>query len=143
VNIAIVGSGYVGLVTGACLAELGNRVLCVDNDKTKTAGLKKGIIPIYEPGLKELIAQNVAKKRLRFGSSIEEAVKVAEVIFIAVGTPSMDNGDADLTGIEDVARNIALHMDSYRLIVEKSTVPVETGGWVKHTISTYQKKDAF
>jgi len=140
VNIAIVGSGYVGLVTGACLAELGNRVLCVDNDKTKTAGLKKGIIPIYEPGLKELIAQNVAKKRLRFGSSIEEAVKVAEVIFIAVGTPSMDNGDADLTGIEDVARNIALHMDSYRLIVEKSTVPVETGGWVKHTISTYIKK---
>lgn len=139
-KISIIGSGYVGLVTGACLAELGNRVLCVDNDKTKIAGLRKGVVPIYEPGLEELIVDNVSRKRLFFGTSIEEAVKGSEIIFIAVGTPSLDNGEADLTGIENVARNIAQAMSGYRLIVEKSTVPVETGGWVKHTIATYIKK---
>ncbi len=138
-NISIIGSGYVGLVTGACLAELGNKVVCVDNDAKKVAGLKKGIVPIFEPGLEELIANNVKRKRLYFTSNIKEAVKKSEVIFIAVGTPSLGNGEADLTGIENVARNIALGMDGYRLVVEKSTVPVETGEWVKHTLSTYVK----
>lgn len=139
-NISIIGSGYVGLVTGACLAELGNHITCADNDTRKVALLNKGIIPIYEPGLSELIRANRKKKRLVFISSIKEAVKNSEIIFIAVGTPSLDNGEADLTGIENVARNIALNMEGFRLIVEKSTVPVETGEWVKRTIQTYVKR---
>jgi len=136
VNISIIGSGYVGLVTGACLAELGNKVICVDNDDKKISRLKKGVIPIYEPGLEELIATNLKKKRLKFSSSIKEAVAGSEIIFIAVGTPPLSNGEADLTSIENVARN----MTGYRLIIEKSTVPVETGKWVHHTIKTYVKK---
>ena len=136
-NISIIGSGYVGLVTGACFSELGNKVICADNDAGKIESLKKGIIPIYEPGLKELISINTKNNRLKFTSSIKEAVNSSEIIFIAVGTPSLGNGEADLTGIENVARNIALNMSGYRLIVEKSTVPVETGMWVKHTIKTY------
>lgn len=136
-NISIIGSGYVGLVTGACFAELGNRVICADNDSKKITFLKKGVIPIYEPGLQDLIAANMKRKRLLFTSNIKEAVKDSEVIFIAVGTPSLGNGEADLTGIENVARNIALNLHEYRLIVEKSTVPVETGEWVKRTIQTY------
>lgn len=139
-NISIIGSGYVGLVTGACFAELGNKVLCIDNDAGKVASLKKGEIPIFEPGLEELVAHNVRQKRLSFSSSIKEGVAHAEVIFIAVGTPSLENGEADLTYIENVARSIAENINSYRLIVEKSTVPVETGKWVKQTISTYIKR---
>jgi len=139
-NISIIGSGYVGLVTGVCLAELGNKVICADNDNKKIIELKKSIIPIYEPGLEELVRNNLKKQRLSFTSSIIDAVKCSEVIFIAVGTPSLANGEADLTGIENVSRNIAINMSGYRLIVEKSTVPVETGEWVKHTISTYIKR---
>lgn len=138
-NISIIGSGHVGLVTGACLAELGNRVICSDNDNKKIASLKKGTMPIYEPGLEELIANNVKRKRLFFTSSIKEAMDKSEVIFIAIGTPTLGNGEADLTGIENVARHIAENLKSYRLIVEKSTVPVETGKWLKHTILTYIK----
>ncbi|MEK6727248.1 MAG: UDP-glucose/GDP-mannose dehydrogenase family protein [Candidatus Omnitrophota bacterium] len=139
-DISILGSGYVGLVTGTCLAQLGNCVICADSDNKKIAALKKGIIPIYEPGLEELISNNLEGKRLIFTSNIKDAVRNSEVIFIAVGTPSLDNGEADLTGIENVARNIAINMAGYRLIVEKSTVPVETGEWVKQTISMYIKK---
>ena len=138
-NISIIGSGYVGLVTGSCLAQMGNNVLCADNDVKKIAALKKGIIPIFEPGLGDMIKRNVIAGRLNFSSSIKEAVKKSEIIFIAVGTPPQGNGEADLRGVENVARNIALNMDGYRLIVEKSTVPVETGAWVKHTVSTYVK----
>jgi len=139
-NISIIGSGYVGLVSGACFAELGNQVICVDNDTKKMSDLKNGIVPIYEPGLQELVANNLKNKRLKFTASIKEAVKTSEVIFIAVGTPALDNGEADLTGIENVARSIAQNMDGYRLIVEKSTVPVETCAWIKKTIATYIKK---
>jgi UDPglucose 6-dehydrogenase len=139
-NIAIIGTGYVGLVTGAGFADLGNKVICVDNDKTKIESLKKLIMPIYEPGLEELVRRNCYEKRLFFTTNLKEAVKNQEIIFIAVGTPSKENGEADLTGIESVARQIALNMPAYRLIVEKSTVPVETGKWVEHTIKVYNRR---
>jgi len=133
-NIAIVGSGYVGLVTGICLSSIGHTVICVDNDEEKIRVLKKGGIPIYEPGLEELMIQQVKKKKLFFSSSIKEASSKSDVIFIAVGTPSKPNGDADLTYVENVAREIALSMTSYKLIVEKSTVPAETGKRIERTI---------
>jgi len=133
-KISIIGCGYVGLVTGTCFAQLGNQVLCIDNDLKKINKLKKNILPIYEPGLEELLKINVKKKRLSFSSHIREAVEKTEIIFIAVGTPSRADGQPDLTGIENVATQIAKNLKEYRLIVEKSTVPVETGEWVKHTV---------
>ncbi len=139
-NVGIIGAGYVGLVSGACFAELGHRVVCVDNDETKIKALKKLKVPIYEPGLTALVKKNVRRGRLTFTARILDAVKKAEVIFIAIGTPPKDNGEADLTGIESVARTIAKGMRSYRLIVEKSTVPVDTGRWVKHTVSINKRK---
>lgn len=139
-NICVIGSGYVGLVTGSCFADLGNDVICVDNDKSKVAALKKGTIPIYEPGLEELVKRNVKEGRLSFTSHLQDAVKKSEVIFVCVPTPPKDNGDADLTYVEIVSKEIALSMPSYRLIVEKSTVPVNTGEWVEHTINVYNKR---
>ena len=139
-NITIIGAGYVGLVTGACFAELGNNVTCVDNDAAKIRQLNKLKIPIYEPGLDELIKKNYRHKRICFSTNIALAVKKSPIIFIAIGTPPKENGEADLTGIENVARSIAKSMTSYCLIVEKSTVPVETGHWVRHTIEINKKK---
>ncbi|HAJ57389.1 MAG TPA: UDP-glucose 6-dehydrogenase [Candidatus Omnitrophica bacterium] len=139
-NIAIIGAGYVGLVTGACFAELGVKVVCVDNDTDKIKALNKLKIPIYEPGLEDLIKRNFRQGRISFTSDIDRAVARSQVIFIAIGTPPKDNGEADLTGIEKVATAIARSMTDYRLIVEKSTVPVETGSWVKHTIEINKKK---
>ncbi len=133
-NIAIIGSGYVGLVTGVCLAHIGHHVISVDNNPDKIKKLKRGELPIYEPGLQELMKECVKKKRLSFTGSIKDATSKSTVIFLAVPTPSKPNGDADLTYIENVAREIALSMDSYKLIVEKSTVPAETGNKIRRTI---------
>lgn len=139
-KICIIGSGYVGLVTGACFADLGNTVICVDKDEAKIKRLRQGMMPIYEPGLEEMVKRNVGEGRLSFGTSLKEGIKQSEVIFIAVGTPSRENGEADLTSVEQVSREIAISMPSYRLIVEKSTVPVNTGEWVEHTINVFNKR---
>ncbi len=133
-DIAIVGSGYVGLVTGVCLAHIGHRVICVDNDREKIRRLKAGRVPIYEPGLEDLMRELTRKGRLTFSTSVGQATKASQVVFIAVGTPSKPNGEADLTYVENVAREIALNMDSYRLIVEKSTVPAATGSRIRRTV---------
>ncbi len=133
-KVTIVGAGHVGLVTGACLAEVGNDVICVDNDKQKIEQIDAGVMPIYEPGLPELVGKNMKKGALRVTTSMEEGVNHALVIFIAVGTPPKTDGEADLSYIEMVAREVALHMDGYRVISEKSTVPVKTGEWVDRTI---------
>ena len=139
-KISIIGTGYVGLVTGSCFADLGNEVICVDNNVEKIALLKKGIMPIYEPGIEELVRRNRKNGRLVFSASIKEGVKKSDIIFIAVGTPPKDNGEADLSSIEKVSCEIARAMTSYKLIVEKSTVPVETGKWVEHTIKINSKR---
>ena len=139
-NIAIIGAGYVGLVTGACFAELGNKVICVDNDTEKIALLKKFKMPFFEKGLDRMVKKNVLAKRLIFTDSIEYAVKKSLVIFICVGTPPKSDGEADLSYVENVATQIAKNMPSYRLIVEKSTVPVETGSWIEHTVKINNKR---
>jgi len=135
VKISIIGCGYVGLVTGACLAELGHEVLGVDNDPEKIQVLRSGGVPIYEPGLDALVATNHQEGRLRFSSEISEAVEHGQIIFICVNTPPRPDGGVDLSFVEAVSREIALHMTGYRLVVEKSTVPVRTGEWVSRTIS--------
>ncbi|MFV0338669.1 MAG: UDP-glucose dehydrogenase family protein [Chthoniobacterales bacterium] len=141
-NICIIGSGYVGLVSGACFAEVGHHVICVDNDSKKVERLQKGEIPIYEPGLEDLVHQNVAAKRLSFTSSTEEGVDKSDVIFIAVPTPPQPDGSVDLSFIEKVAREIAAVLKDYRVIVDKSTVPVKTGEKVADTIRRYNKHNA-
>ncbi|MBI1869709.1 MAG: UDP-glucose/GDP-mannose dehydrogenase family protein [Chlamydiae bacterium] len=139
-NIGIVGTGYVGLITGTCLAELGHHALCIDNDRRKIELLKKGKIPIYEPGLAPLIQKNIKAGRLSFSTSIREAVEKSLVIFIAVNTPPLDTGEADLSYVASVAREVANHLTGYRVIVDKSTVPVKTGEKVSETIRRYCKK---
>ena len=143
-NLCIIGSGYVGLVSGACFAEVGHNVICVDNDQRKVDALTAGRIPIYEPGLEELVQRNVAAHRLHFTNSIEQGVDPSEVIFIAVPTPPQPDGSVDLSFIEKVAREIAgvLKKDQYRVIVDKSTVPVKTGEKVGDTIKRYNKQGA-
>ncbi|MEZ0277314.1 MAG: UDP-glucose/GDP-mannose dehydrogenase family protein [Roseimicrobium sp.] len=138
-KLTIIGSGYVGLTTGACLAEVGHHVMCVDNDAKKIETLLAGKIPIYEPGLENMVRKNVVSKRLQFTTSTEEGVNYGEVIFIAVPTPPQPDGSVDLSFIEKVAREIAVCLDSYRVIVDKSTVPVKTGERVTHTIRRYAK----
>ena len=136
-KLTINGTGYVGLVTGACFAEVGHHVLCVDNDAAKIKLLKEGGIPIYEPGLEELVKKNVATGRLSFTTSIAEGVQKSDVIFIAVPTPPQSDGSVDLSFIERVARDIAAAMTDYKIIVDKSTVPVKTGEKVAETIKRY------
>ena len=140
-DIGVIGAGYVGLVTATCFASLGNKVTCVDIDKKKIDTLKRGRIPIYEPGLDDMVKDAMRKKKLVFTTNISLAVKNATVIFIAVGTPPKDSGEADLTFVESVARKIATEMPSYRLIVEKSTVPVYTGRKIEETLKAHVKKN--
>ncbi len=131
----MIGSGYVGLVSGTCFAEMGNRVICVDKDPTKIELLKNSVVPIYEPGLQELVERNSREGRLSFTTDIAEAVQASEVIFIAVGTPPDEDGSADLQYVLAVAKDIASYMQDYKIIVDKSTVPVGTADLVSRTIS--------
>jgi UDPglucose 6-dehydrogenase len=144
-DLCIIGSGYVGLVSGACFAEVGHHVVCVDNDQRKVDALQAGKIPIYEPGLEELVHRNVSAKRLRFTNSIEDGIDHSQVVFIAVPTPPQADGSVDLSFIERVAREIAsvLKPEAYRVIVDKSTVPVKTGEKVGDTIKRYNKTAEF
>jgi UDPglucose 6-dehydrogenase len=137
-NICVIGTGYVGLVTGACLAEFGMSLICVDNDQEKINLLKQGTIPIYEPGLEGLVVKNMREGRLSFSTSIEEGVKSSLVVFIAVGTPSHEDGSADLRAAEEVAKEIGRSMNGYKVIVIKSTVPVGTARRLKKLIQDHQ-----
>jgi len=141
-DLCIIGSGYVGLVSGACFAEVGHRVVCVDNDPRKVAALQAGRIPIYEPGLEDLVHRNVSAQRLRFTERIAEGVDNSQVVFIAVPTPPQPDGSVDLSFIEKVAREIAGVLKDYRVIVDKSTVPVKTGEKVAETIKRYNRTGA-
>jgi UDPglucose 6-dehydrogenase len=144
-DICVIGAGYVGLVSGACLAELGHRVVCVDSDPKKIAMLEKGVMPIYEHGLERLVHKNVRAKKLFFSNSIKAGMHHgghrAEAVFIAVGTPPREDGSADLSAIEKVAEEIANNISDYTVIVEKSTVPVETCEWINKTVLRHNKKN--
>lgn len=137
-KIAVMGTGYVGLTTGTCFAELGNDVIGVDIDEKKINGLKQGIIPIYEPGLKELVDRNTREKRLLFTTDVKDAIEHAEIIFIAVGTPSDKEGKADLSYVMNVAKDIGKYMKGYKVVINKSTVPVGTAEKVKEAIAAAQ-----
>jgi UDPglucose 6-dehydrogenase len=141
-DISIIGSGYVGLVTGACFADVGHNVICIDNDEAKVKTLQAGRVPIYEPGLEEIIHRNVSAHRLRFSSSTREGVENSQIVFIAVPTPPQPNGEVDLSFIEKVSREIADVLSDYRVIVDKSTVPVKTGERVAETIKRYNRRGA-
>lgn len=136
-NIAVIGTGYVGLVAGTCLADIGNNVVCIDNNEEKIEKLNSGIIPIYEPGLEELVCANKSEGRLTFSTDLDSAVKQSEVCFIAVGTPQDEDGSADLQYVLEVAKSIAQSMNGYKVIVDKSTVPVGTAEKVTEIIKQY------
>lgn len=140
-KIAVVGSGYVGLVAGACFADTGNDVTCVDIDEQKIKQLKEGIIPIYEPGLSDIVLRNVKNNRLQFTTSLQDGVENSEIIFIAVGTPEMEDGSADLSHVLSVAEGIGKYMNGYKVIVDKSTVPVGTAEKVSAKISALTKHE--
>ncbi|MDD5195558.1 MAG: UDP-glucose/GDP-mannose dehydrogenase family protein [Candidatus Omnitrophica bacterium] len=137
-KICVVGSGHVGLVCAATFAQMGHVVICIDNDKKKINLLKKSVLPFYEPGLKQLVVKNI-NKNLVFSASLDEGIKKSDIIFIAVGTPPLPDGSADLTSVETVARAIARNLNRYKLVIEKSTVPVQTGQKIKETIHRYRK----
>src|SRR5215207_3557637 len=133
-KIAVVGTGYVGLVAGACLAENGNEVVCVDKDETKVRTLQRGQIPIYEPGLEELVRRNRAEKRLTFTTDLPKGTRTSQIVFIAVGTPTGEDGSADLQHVLGVAREIGRAMNGYKVVVTKSTVPVGTAEKVRAAV---------
>ena len=139
-NICVIGTGYVGLVTGVVFADLGNDVVCVDKLAAKVDGLNRGVMPIYEPGLEEMVARNVADGRLSFTTDLEASVSKAEIVFIAVGTPPREDGSTDLSYVEDAAKGIARALNSYKVIVNKSTVPVGTGNFVREVIETNKRR---
>jgi UDPglucose 6-dehydrogenase len=139
-NITVIGVGYVGLVTGTCFADLGNRVVALDINETRIENLKQGIMPIYEPGLKEIVERNVKAERLRFTTDYAEALRDAEFVFICVGTPEGVDGEADLRYVRMAAESIAKVMDHEMIIVNKSTVPVGTGDWVADIIREHQPR---
>ena len=138
-NIAVVGTGYVGLVTGACFAEFGVHVTCVDVDAAKIARLRQGEIPIFEPGLEEIVQRTMKAGRLQFTTDLEAAVRQALVVFIAVGTPASETGEADLGAVRDVARAIGAALDGYKVVVTKSTVPMGTGALIRRLIEETRK----
>ena len=133
-NLCVIGTGYVGLVTGACFAEMGNRVVCVDNDHAKIAALKAGRVPIHEPGLESVVATNAREGRLQFTTSLPDAMNDANVLFIAVGTPPHEDGSADLRHVLEVAREIGRRLDRYSILIDKSTVPVGTADKVRAAV---------
>ncbi|MCC6730352.1 MAG: UDP-glucose/GDP-mannose dehydrogenase family protein [Chthonomonadales bacterium] len=140
-NICVIGTGYVGLVTGSVFADLGNEVVCVDRDSAKVDMLERGQMPIYEPGLQEMVERNVADGRLCFTTDTESAVGRSDVVFICVGTPPLPSGDPDMTQVEEAARAIARALNRYKVVVNKSTVPVGTGDRVREIIETNKRRD--
>ena len=143
-KICMIGSGYVGLVSGTCFAELGNNVICVDNNINKISNLKKGVIPIYEPGLEELIIRNLKQKRLQFSSNISESIKKSDLIFICVGTPAKTkSNEADLKYVFQVVKDIKKNLNKYKIIITKSTVPVTTGDKIQKLLTTKSNKKLF
>jgi len=141
-RISVIGCGYVGLVTGTCLAEAGHEVICTDNDPERIASLKAGVVPIYEPFLDAILAANQRAHRLSFTSDAGEAVRAGEAIFICVGTPPLENGEADVSAIDNVARMIATEARESKLVVEKSTVPAQTGQQLKRVLDVYRRNGA-
>ena len=139
-RIGVIGAGHVGLVTAAVFADLGNKIICQDSDRQKIKKLKKGDLPIYEPGLSKLIKKNVKAKRLSFTHNLPEVVNKCFIIFICVGTPPREDGSADLSSVENVTCKIAQNMKEYKIIVGKSTVPVETGEWIRRTILMHNRR---
>ena len=133
-KIGVIGTGYVGLVQGVILAQFGLNVICVDNNEEKIKNLNNGIVPIYEPGLEDLMVKNIQEKRIEFTTDIKKAVLESEVLFIAVGTPPADDGSADLRYVLEVANSIGEYMEDSKVVVNKSTVPVGTGHLVRETI---------
>lgn len=138
-NLCVIGAGHVGLITACCFAELGHQVIAVDSDEGKLDRLKRSEAPFFEPGLPELLTRNVSAGRLQFSSRIEEGVQRAGIIFVCVGTPPLPDGRADLAHVEEVSRAIAACLNDYRLIVEKSTVPVQTSQWIRRTIALFNR----
>jgi len=140
-KITTIGAGYVGLVTAACFAELGNEVLCIKRTDKNIEKLQNGILNIYEPGLTKLLQKNIKEGKIRFTTNIKEAIEYSDIIFICVGTPQSETGKADLSQVEEVSRQIAQNLNSYKLIIEKSTVPVNTYQWVKKTVIRYANEN--
>ena len=143
-KLCMIGTGYVGLVSGVCFSDLGNDVICVDRDKSKIENLKKGIVPIYEPGLEELVLKNYKNDRLKFSTNLKASIAKSDIIFICVGTPTKKNGSgADLSQIFNVAKEIRSSVSKFKIIITKSTVPVTTGDEIEKIISEKISKKLF